>query len=367
MADMMFVGERAEKKIRFAVEPVLNALCSLCLLSQDHLDNISSWVDGTKQHLSDEERVQAELACQAVPFVQQFHGDSFERWLEAFRSRAPEEILRVKAERLRQKALLVMNQESVPEADSLMQDSQTFVGLVEQLHAAHGHESMFDREEEEKMFADLSDGAVYRDKVAAGLAHLWEHYLKEEWPRVRGPVETAVSAFNSVDMPGDTVVEQVMSITERDALPGDWVPVLEKAREVVFVPSVHIGPFMILLDFDGTTAYIAGRARIPQGASVRGVDFDRSELLIRLDALSDETRLRLLELAASRETITTQDAIDLLDLSQSSASRHLTQLTATGLLSVDASERTKRYMLNARRIDDVCDGLKKLLGFQVRT
>jgi len=134
----------------------------------------------------------------------------------------------------------------------------------------------------------------------------------------------------------------------------------------VYIPSVHIGPFMILFEYDGTTAYVVGRARIPEGSTVRAAELDRSDLLIRLDALSDATRLRVLELAAGRGSITTQEVMDGLQLSQSSASRHLTQLTATGLLTVDASERTKRYRLNVSRVDQVFSGLKELLGSKVR-
>jgi DNA-binding transcriptional ArsR family regulator len=137
---------------------------------------------------------------------------------------------------------------------------------------------------------------------------------------------------------------------------------LKNVHEVTYVPSVHIGPYMTLLDFDGSNAVIVGRARIPEGAPVSSPTIDRSDLLIRLEALSDTTRLRILEMAAKREVITSQDVIDELELSQSSASRHLTQLTATGLLKVDGSERTRRYRLNSDRIDAVCGGIKQLFA-----
>jgi DNA-binding transcriptional ArsR family regulator len=225
---------------------------------------------------------------------------------------------------------------------------------------------MFDRAMEERIFDEMTAGSAYRDRLADGIAHLWEHYLSEEWPRVRHMTETSAAAFASIDVPGESAEEQIRFITQRDSLPEDWIPTLREARRVVFIPSVHIGPFMIMLEYDGKTVYIAGHARIPEGATVQASELDRSDLLIRLDALSDETRLRVLELAADRGRITTQDVMEAFELSQSSASRHLTQLTATGLLSVDSSERTKKYQLNARRIDDVFGGLKKLLGSEIR-
>jgi DNA-binding transcriptional ArsR family regulator len=124
---------------------------------------------------------------------------------------------------------------------------------------------------------------------------------------------------------------------------------------------------MILFEFDGRRAFIVGRARVPEGASVHSAVLDRSDLLMRLDALSDDTRLRIVEMATRDGTITTQMVMDELELSQSSASRHLTQLAATGILSVDGSERTKRYRTNPRRIDDLCHGLRQLVRRRSRT
>jgi DNA-binding transcriptional ArsR family regulator len=94
---------------------------------------------------------------------------------------------------------------------------------------------------------------------------------------------------------------------------------------------------------------------------VQSAELDRSELLVRLEALSDDVRLRILTTAAEEGFVTTQVVIDSLGLSQSSASRHLSQLTATGLLSVDTGHRSKRYHLNSRRVNETCDMLKSFL------
>jgi len=367
MSDIMFVGKHPAKKIRFASEPIYNALCSLCLLSQDHLDNISSWVDVTKQHMTDDERRQAERACHAAPFVG-LRGTAvadaadLSVWLERLADIDPSDIRTVGATRLHRKALENLEGTEIPSIKEILSSQKAYVDLVAALCAVHGHEHMCDRAEEEAIFDEMRDGTVYRDKLIDGIRHLSERYLVDEWPRVASTIETSVKAFESIEVPGATIVDQLMFISEREAIPEEWVPTLEKAGEVVYIPSVHIGPFMSLFEFDGTTAYIVGRARIPEGSTVRAIELDRSDLLIRLDALSDDARLRILELAGDRGVITTQEVMDALDLSQSSASRHLTQLTATGLLAVDASERTKRYRLNGARVDQVFSGLKDLLG-----
>ena len=371
MSDIMFVGKHPTKRIRFASEPVYNALCSLCLLSQGHLDRISNWVDVTRQHLTDEERKQADHVCHLAPFVGSGSAaavmtEDLPAWLGQFAATDPGEIRTINATRLREKAVEHLGHADIPSVGRLMADRDTYVDLVSRMCVAKGCEDEFNRAEEEAMFDDLNGGSAHRDLLVDGTRHLWEKYLAQEWPRVAGAVETSVRAFQSIQIPGDTVVEQLKFITEREAIPDEWVQTLEAAGEVVFVPSVHIGPFMILFEYDGHTAYVVGRARTPAGSSIHAAELDRSDLLIRLEALSDGSRLRVLELASDRGAITTQDVMDTLDLSQSSASRHLTQLTATGLLAVDASERTKRYRLNSARIDQVFNGLKELLGTQVR-
>lgn len=364
MSDIMFVGNHPTKKIRFASEPIYNGLCSLCLLSQDDLDRISTWVDVTRQHLTDEERRQAERACHVLPFVNRSEVDSIPSWITAFSSMDPSNIGLMNADRLRQKAIDHLGASDIPDLQEIVSDRDTYVGLVARIHAAKGHEC--DCAEEETVFDELRDGTAYRERLLESVRNLWEKYLRDEWPRVAPTVATSVAAFQSIEVPGDTIEDQLKFITERDAIPKEWLSTLEKASEVVYIPSVHIGPFMILFEYDGTTAYVVGRARIPEGSTVRAAELDRSDLLIRLDALSDATRLRVLELAADRGSITTQEVMDGLQLSQSSASRHLTQLTATGLLTVDASERTKRYRLNVSRVDQVFSGLKELLGSKVR-
>jgi len=372
MADLMFVGEHTPSRVRISAAPAMNALCSLCLLSQESLDNISHWVDTTRQHLTDEERVQAMDACHASMTVSLYDNVSrsesvdIEQWLDDLAELDPEWIRSNGALRLRAKARRILGPSEVPELSAIETDRTVFLDLIQRIFAAKGMAEEFDADEEGKVFDDRMDGERYRDRLVAGIRHLWEKYLRAEWPRVATTIDKSVAAFNSIDLPGDSVVGQLKFITERDAIPEEWVPLLEAAREVVFVPSVHIGPFMTIFDDDGSRLYVVGRARIPAGSSVQAAELDRSDLLIRLDALSDETRLRVLELASVRGTITTQEVMEALDLSQSSASRHLTQLTATGLLLADASERTKRYRLNGDRIDQVFSGLKNLLGAGTR-
>jgi ArsR family transcriptional regulator len=100
-------------------------------------------------------------------------------------------------------------------------------------------------------------------------------------------------------------------------------------------------------------------ARVPEGVSASLPELSRSELLMRLNALADETRLSILVLLASEGELSSQEIMERLDLSQSAASRHLRQLAATGYLTVERREGAKVFRLNSERIDDTFGALKK--------
>ena len=357
MVNLRLMGSESTP-IRFDVAPVHNALCSVCLLGQTDLGPISSWVDRTSRDVPDRIRAATERACGAVKYYRDGRYRDLGDWLNDFARVDPREIAQIDARRA-----VIMGQRflpisEVPSASRLLSDREAYVALDVRLHEVHGKTP--DAGEAGSRWDDLHAGSRYRDEVAATLEYLWTHHLRDEWYAVRGTIEEAVDAFRSVPFQTGTTIERLKLITDRDEFPQEWNPIIRDARQIVFVPSVHIGPYMLLFDFDGTTAWIVGHARVPEGSPVRSSALDRSDLLIRLEALSDEARLRILEMAARDGEVTTQDVMNELSLSQSSASRHLTQLGATGLVHVDGSVRTKRYRINEARIRDVCTAIAAL-------
>jgi ArsR family transcriptional regulator len=107
--------------------------------------------------------------------------------------------------------------------------------------------------------------------------------------------------------------------------------------------------------------YLLFGARQPQGTPNLSPELSRSELLVRLGALADDTRLRVLHFVAQNGEQRSPDIIRQLDLSQSAASRHLQQLSASGYLTERWREGSKWYSLNADRIDDTFRALSRFL------
>jgi ArsR family transcriptional regulator len=102
-------------------------------------------------------------------------------------------------------------------------------------------------------------------------------------------------------------------------------------------------------------------ARLPEGALIDAPDLSRAEMLVRLNALADDTRLRILKLVADQGEQRSQDIMNRLELSQSASSRHLKQLSATGYLNERRCEGAKCYSLNPERLEDTLCAIRNFL------
>ena len=82
---------------------------------------------------------------------------------------------------------------------------------------------------------------------------------------------------------------------------------------------------------------------------------------MRLEALADDNRLRILRMIAERGEVHSQEIIDELELSQSATSRQLTQLSAAGFLKERRCDGAKCYALNGERVKDTLKALANFL------
>ena len=139
-----------------------------------------------------------------------------------------------------------------------------------------------------------------------------------------------------------------------------WEVALEDTERLIFVPCAHLGPYLHKFR-SGDTLWVLFGARIPEGVQVHSPDLSRAEILVRLGALADDTRLRILRLIAEEGERRSQEIMTQLDLSQSAASRHLKQLSATGYLTERRCEGAKCYALNTERVEDTLSALASFL------
>jgi len=359
MADLDIIAPRTATKITFSIEPAHNILSSLNLISID-ISGVSEWIQQTASQLSTEQIRTNRIVCNsASPYLEGVAWPSFEAWLEPLAGQEPYIMRNREMDSLVNKVATCLNEDvsDLPTLEELLADRGMYLSLVERIYKHKG--STFDRAEYEMNHELLNDPAAKRDLMISHLRMMWGEYMAPEWKRSLQMLQESVASFASLDFFGMSTTEIMLKVTARDILPDEWGSWLGDIEEVIFIPSAHIGPYLLLIDHNEKTARIVFGARVPKGASVSSSSLHRSELLMRLNAMADDTRLHILELMAKEGELGAKEIIARLDLSQSSASRHLRQLSATGYLIERRHEGAKVYRLNRDRIKNIARSIER--------
>ena len=147
-----------------------------------------------------------------------------------------------------------------------------------------------------------------------------------------------------------TRTELIQFVTGKEVTESKWGNELIEAKNLIFIPNAHIGPYMRAHKV-GENFYVYFGAHLPEGSDVRIPELDRAEIVARLSALADDTRLNILQMIAEKGQMRSQEIMEAINLSQPSVSRYLTQLTATGYLQERRESGSKVYVLNQDRIE----------------
>jgi len=244
----------------------------------------------------------------------------------------------------------------VADKDTLLADRDFF---LEYLRTKFGEE-LVNPKIETQAFRLLNNPAEMQKTISSHLRFLWENFFRAEWKRITPMLEDSVMAFDKVDFNSMSREEAARYITGQELNPEHWDLNAEDIKQLIFVPSAHVGPYLGKFQYKNALGVIFG-ARLPQDTEMHAPDLSRNEITIRLSALADDIRLRILKLIAEDGELRSQEIMDRLDLSQSAASRHLKQLSATGYLVERRCSGAKCYALNTERIQDTLQAVAAFL------
>jgi hypothetical protein len=217
--------------------------------------------------------------------------------------------------------------------------------------------AILDEELESRAYAYVMDPPAMQELIVSHMRHMWTTYLAPEWDRVRPMLQDSVDAFRQVKLGNVDMGRAVELVTGREVDESCWAPLVERVDRLVFVPSAHVGPYLLKTSSRDTMWVVFG-ARLPEGTQFHAPDLSRAEILRRLSALADDNRLRILKLISDRGEHSSQEV---LGLSQSTVSRHLKQLTAIGYLGERWCEGKKCYQLNPARVKDTLQAMSAFL------
>jgi DNA-binding transcriptional ArsR family regulator len=163
-------------------------------------------------------------------------------------------------------------------------------------------------------------------------------------------LEESARAFNAMDVSNMSQLELVQFVTGKEFAETKWSHELHNVKAIIFIPNAHFGPYIRAAKI-GENFYIYFGARLPEGSEIHIPELDRAEIVSRLSALADDTRLNILQMIAEHGQMRSQEIMEIINLSQPSVSRYLTQLTATGYLQERRENGAKVYILNTDRIE----------------
>ena len=344
------------------LEPALNAFGSMLLVSKaEDEPGLPEWVARTRTQMSSEERFRHKLVTIGFHYavLPESPGSDFETYLKSLEATPPSKF---RDRLLSAYAAICLTagpgQDTSQEVDwdEVLSSAKNY---VEFLRSRFGDE-LTDAEMESRAYEYVIDPAALKQLVTGHIRWFWKNHLEVEWTRVRPMLEESARAFNQVDYSDMTRQQIIEYITGKEITESKWGAELLNARELVFIPNAHFGPYMRPTKI-GDIFYIYFGAHLPEGSDIRVPELDRAEIVSRISALADDTRLQILQMIAENGEMRSQEIMEAINLSQPSVSRYLSQLTAAGYLQERRASGAKVYILNRERIEKTLKAVSAFL------
>jgi len=360
VADWDFILAPSTVDVQFVIDEPLILLHSLRLVSivEAH-SGLSEWVMQTADELDHDDLIHNHFVLDVADHVAMHQApETFPDLIAAIEAEDPQKLVEY--------ALMWLHDyDDYPGDEALLASEENMVQIVYSLlrEKLENKGEEFDTEAWTARYHYLVNPTELQSLCVEHLRFMWDEHLKPEWRRIYPTLQDAYKAFSSMDYSGMTAHDAIEAITERNMRSANHLnEKLKQVKTLTFIPSAHLGPYLAwMVRDDGDTMIIFFGVRQPKNAKVQSLALSRSELLVRLNALADETRLRILELLTENEEMCAQEFITRLELSQSSASRHLRQLTASGYVSERRRDVAKCYSLNPERVEDTIQALRTFL------
>jgi len=359
-----------ESPISVALEPAHSSLTSLVLLFKvDRLSGLDEWVTRTAAALTPEQKHTNSLVANGVYYaiVPERSFASFPAYVDHLAALDPvilrDRVFNAYAQIRKDGECCAppdpINRRVAMDTAPVLADVDRFLEFLGERFP----EDHIDAAIEAEAHSYLNDPPALQALIVTHLRSMWNQILAPEWERVRPLLQVSVDAFQQLDLSELARMEALQRVLGRDLEKEEhefWKTAFADTRRLVFVPCTHLGPYVFKFRA-GDVLWVLFGARIPEGTQVHAPDLSRAEILVRLNALADDTRLRVLKLVSEGGELRSQDIMARLDLSQSAASRHLKQLSATGYLRERRCEGAKCYTLNPERIEDTWRAISAFL------
>jgi DNA-binding transcriptional ArsR family regulator len=343
-----------------SLEPVHSALYSLTLVVKaDRVSGLGQWVTDTRNALTPAELEKHRLVIEGFHYTLFSQSDwpTFEAYLDGLERMDPVAL----RDRLLDAYIAMPDLREEPSrhqsAKQLLASASNYVDFL----ISRFGEAYIDPAIEAEAYRYVIDPRSMQALIVSHLRMMWERFLAAEWQRVQALLADSVAAFAATDLEGMSFREAIQFVTGQQLSDMKWPMPVETFSRFVFVPSAHVGPYLGRFYRGGEIVVFFG-ARLPEGSTIHAPDLSRNDLVVRLNALADDTRLRILRYVADHGEQRSQRIMSELELTQSTASRQLTQLWAAGFLASRNCEGAKCYSLAEDRLRDTFQAVLAFLA-----
>jgi DNA-binding transcriptional ArsR family regulator len=347
----------AQKTIDVALSPTRNLFNSMLLLAKDDQEpGIHEWILKTRASMSKKEQENHTLAL--IGFFFALLPDEGQITFPAYLN----QLDKTDAVTLRDKMLNTYANLWQDETNSNVNWDEILASpdrYIEFLRTRFGDEYV-DVKLEKRAYQYVIDPPSMKDFLVGHMTWLWKAHFEQEWKRVEPMLVESVRSFKETDLTNMSRAEAASFVTGQDVSNAKWCQKMDHVESVVFIPSPHIGPYVHAHAINNTLQVYFG-ARQPEGAANRVPELERTEIVARLSALADDTRMHILQLVSEKGEIRVQEILEVINLSQPSVSRYLTQLTASGYLQERRESGAKVYSINKDRIDKTLQAVSAFL------
>lgn len=347
---------RGGASYRFSPEPAHNALYSLMLLNWvDTMPGLDGWITHKAAQLTPERLHRNRVILEGLHYavVPRRSFPSFMAYLDDLAASNPYEL----RDRIAAGLWPAQRGTATGTPADILASADNYLDFIR-----YHFQGKADLEIEAEAYELMSDPPQMLEAIVGHLRAMWNDGLGAEWERARPLVQESALAFRAIDLGGLEPEQAARAVLGQDIDEG-FCHKLRDVRSIIFVPSPHLGPYIGKMGAaEHTTLWIFFGARLPVGVESPASDLTRSELLVRLGALTDDARLRVLGMLAREEELCAPELMARLDLSQSAVSRHLRQLVAAGFVSERWRDGSKCYRLSRSRVSDTLRALGRFLG-----
>lgn len=360
MVDWGFNLTATAVRANFLVRPVPIMLHSLVLANYAELySGVADWLVQFTAKLTPEHRQQHKLFCLNAPETLVFDNmnATFPQFIDIIAKMNDAQFYAMTTSWMAEKPFFTSY-------DDVLASPESYAAFLQQVYADKQDKGIDDEEALWRAnYGYLTQPAQLRQLMVDFMSMAWDKYLAVEWQRTEPMLQESATAYSQLSFREMDAASILETVTGRNMRDKEYLAdELAKTTDMIFMPSPHLGPYISWISNPKNNEdIILYGARLPRHAQFGSSALNRSELLVRLNALADETRLRMLEMLKHAREICAQDFITALDLSQSSASRHLRQLTASGYVTERRRDVAKCYTLNRERIKDTIQALSQFL------